>query len=252
MTKNGNVWKITVDTHRYVADSTIVENALNSMQKMKIKNIITKNPDKLAKYELENGKSKRVQVFSKSKKLADVMVGKFKFDPQTRMASSYVRLSGKNEVYSTDGFSGINISDNINTYRVKTITDFDPASLRGIKLNKGGVEKEILKQGNDWVFGNTVLDSAKITAYISSLSRIKGSKFLELDEIKNRSNPDQLILQLNDDTIQIEAYPDTISSKGFVIHSSANDEAYFESDSLGIYRNIFGKIGDIIKQMEIK
>ena len=251
LTKNGDKWKITVDDRQYDADNGIVENALNSMEKMKIKNIITKNPDKFAKYELEDGKCKRVKVFSKTKKLADVMIGKFKFDPQTRMASSYVRLSGKNEVYSTDGFSGINISDNLNTYRVKTIADFDPADLKSIKLNKGGVEKEIVKQGEDWTFGNIVLDSIKMKGYVSSLSKMKGSKFIEPVDVNNYSNPDQLVLQLEDNTIQIEAYPDTISAKGFVIHSSANKDAYFESDSLGIYKNIFGRIEDIIQEKEI-
>ncbi len=248
--KSNNEWKISTETDEYLAEKSIVDNVLSSLSKMKVKNIVTKNPEKFSKYELENDNCKRVEVYSGSDKLSDVMIGKFKYDPQTRMASSYVRLSGKDEVYSTDGFSGINISDNVNTYRIKTIADFDPANLKSIKLNKSGINREIVKQGDEWVVDNIVLDSTKMKSFISTMSKMKGSKFIDnSSEIQNLENPEQLNLVMVDKSINIEAYPDTLISKGFIIHSSENPKAYFDSDSAGIYKRIFGTIDDLLKEV---
>jgi len=246
--KENDKWMIKTDDNSYAADQAIVENALTGINKMKIKNIITKNPDKFGKYELEDGKCKQIRVFSGKKKLINLLIGKFKFDQQTNTASSYVRLAGKNEVYSTDGFSSINISDNISTYRIKDLADFNTQDVKSIKYIHNNISTELIKQGDDWVLGNIVIDSLKISNYLSSMSDVKGTKFLNIND--NWHKPvasDSLIFTLSDGDINIVAYPDTIISKGFVIHGSANEKAYFESDSTGLYKRIFGKLNEIIK-----
>lgn len=248
LAKKDNNWTIQTNDNTYMADKSIVENALNSLKKMKIKNIITKNPDKFGKYELEDDNCKEIQVFSNSKKLIDLLIGKFKYDQQTRTASSYVRPAGKNEVYSTDGFSSINISDNISTYRIKDLAGFDPEEVNSIKYFHGNSQSELTRQGKDWTYGNVVVDSTKIAGFLSSMSNIKGSKFLDLNE--NWHKPlvsDSLVFSLPDKSVNIVAYPDTTVSSGFVLHGSVNEKAYFDSDSTGLYKRIFGKFDDLLK-----
>ncbi len=246
--KNDNNW-IAVDNDKsYVADNSMVENALNSLKNMKIKNIITKNPDKFEKYELEDGKCKEIQVFSNKKKLVDLLIGKFKFDQQTRTASSYVRLAGENKVYSTDGFSSINISDNISTYRNKNLVSFNPDNLTEIKYFHDNTTDELTKQGKDWTHGNIVVDSTKIAGFLTSLSNIKGSKFVNLNNNWHRPESyDSLVLYMQDKDISIVAYPDSTISSGFIIHGSENEGAFFDSDSTGLFKRIFSKFEDIIR-----
>ena len=246
--KKGDDWMIKVDDDTYMADNSIVENALSSLKTMKIKNIITKNPDKFAKYELEDDKCKEIQVFSNNKKLIDLLIGKFKYNQQTQSASSYVRLKNKNEVYSTDGFSSINISDNISTYRIKDLAKFDKDEVQNIKYFHKNNLTELTKQGKDWTYGNIVIDSTKIANFLSTISGIKGSKFLNMNDNWQRpATPDSLVFTLSDKSINIVAYPDTTVSSGFVIHGSYNEKAFFDSDSTGLYKRVFGKFRELIK-----
>ncbi len=245
--KDGDAWTIKTTNESYQADNSSVENALNSLNKIKIKNIITKNPDKFAKYELEDGKCKEVKVFSNKKKLLDLLLSKFKFNQQARTASSYIRLAGKDEVYSTDGFASMSISDNISAYRIKDLAKFDINDVNSIKYTDGdNINKELTKQGKDWTKGNVIVDSTKIAGYLSSMSSIKGSKFVEIDSgWQKPSSFDKLEFNLDDKTIIINAYPDTMISSGFIINSSINDKAYFDSDSTGLYKRIFGKFEEL-------
>ncbi len=246
--KEGDEWIIKSEDDSFMADEEVVNNAINSLGKMKVKNIITKNPEKFSKYELEDGKCKEVKVFSGNKRKLDLLIGKFKFNQQTRSASSYIRIAGRNEVYSTDGFSSINISDNISTYRIKDLAKFDPGEVKTIKYFHNDTIKELTKQGKDWTYGNVIVDSTKIANYLSSVSKMKGVKFIELNSSWQKSSaPDSIVFSLQDKDLSIVAYSDTIVSKNFVIHSSVNEKAYFDSDSTGIYKRIFGKFEELVK-----
>ena len=156
------------------------------------------------------------------------MIGKFKFNPQTRTANSYVRLSGRDEVYSTDGFSRFNVPDNAAAFRIKTIADFEPSRLKGIKLKAGDKENVLTNQNGQWFVDGTMVDSTKMANYVQSLSRMKGNKFVDTEE-QFTGNSDDLTLQLDDSSINIVAYPDTVHAKAFVIHSSANEKANFDA-----------------------
>ena len=247
LSKDGDDWTIKTENESYQADKSSVENALNSLNKIKVKNIITKNPSKFTKYELEDGKCKEIKVFSNKKKLLDLLLGKFKFNQQARTASSYIRLAGKDEVYSIDGFASMNISDNVSAYRIKDLAKFDINDVKSIKYTDGNnIIKELTKQGKDWTKGNVIVDSTKIAGYLSSMSSLKGSKFVDIySGWQKPFSYDRLEFELNDKTIIINAYPDTTVSSGFIINSSINDKAYFDSDSTGLYKRIFGKFGEL-------
>ena len=244
LVKNGKEWTLKTDGNEYQTDKNSVENALTGLNEIKINSIISKNPKKWAKYEVEDDKCKRIQAFAGSKKVVDLLVGKFKFDPQTRTANSYVRLSGKDEVYSTDGFSGFNVPDNAAAYRIKTIAKFEPSQLKSIKLKSGDTEKDFTNRDGKWFENGVMIDSTKMANYLKSLSNMKGSKFVDT---KNQftGSSDDLTLGFDDKSINITAYPDTTDAKAFIIHSSANEKAFFDSDSTGIYKRIFGKLKEI-------
>ncbi len=245
--KTKDKWDIVVGDESFEADNSTIDNTLSSLKKMKIKNIITKNPDNFAKYELEKDKCKRVKLYDGKDKLVDILVGKFKYNQQSRSANSYVRLADKNEVFSIDGFLSMNISDNISTYRIKTLAKFTIDQLDKITYTHQNLDYHISKQDDKWIYNGVILDSLKMKAYISKLSNLKGAKFMEDVNWQKPESSDKLVLNIeNNDNIEITAYPDTIATKAFVINSSLNDKAYFQSDSSGLYKNVFGELQAIL------
>ncbi len=246
--KKDGSWSIISDDKSYEADMSAVENALSAMHHIKVDNIVAKKPEKWAKYELGDGQCTRVEVFSNGKKHTDLLIGKMKFNPQARTANSYVRLHGKNEVFATEGFSGFMVSDNADSYRDKTLARFDPKDLKSIRLTNGDQAVTLTPQDGNWVASGLTTDSSKITAYINALSRLRGQKLVDPGATWKAPAPAaQLQLSLGDKTIDIMAYPDTTVAKAFILHSSDNEKAYFDSDSSGLYKRVFGDLVDMVR-----
>ena len=243
-------WYILGDK-KYKADDKVVESTLSAIEKIKIKNIVTRNPEKLGQYELEENKAKRVELYSNNKLLVDILIGKFNFNQQARTANSFVRLTGKNDVYATDGFNGFMVNGEMDNYRIKTIANFDANSITGINLQNESLNYEFIKIGNDWSVNGSVLDSVKMKSYLNYLSSARGNKFVTtkpdfdqfplVNSLKIRENDNQ--------QVNINAYKNEQENK-FIIHSDQNEDAYFESDSSGIYKKLFIDLIDMISYKE--
>ncbi len=240
LVKMGEAWVLRTEGKEFPANNTTVENVIRSLNRIKVDNIVAKKPEKWAKYELETDHAKKVELFENSKKIAALFIGKPKFNPQAKTISSYLRLAGNNQVFSTDGFNGFLISDDPASYRDKSIARFDPMEVKGLTLKAKGIETAFRKKDGRWTADGTAVDSSKMASYISSLSHLKGSKLTSVDFHAPDSAPsEELMVELPDKSIRIVAYPDTTNARAYIIHSAINEKAYFDSDSSGIYKIIF-------------
>ncbi|RMF29241.1 MAG: DUF4340 domain-containing protein, partial [Bacteroidetes bacterium] len=218
-----------------------VNDLLRQLALVETQRIAAKKPEKWSEFEVGEGQGTRLVVKSNGKVLEDFIIGRFAFNQQTRSATSYVRLSGEDEVYAVEGFLGLSLGQGFDSYRNKLVLKFQREDLKEIALSGDENARMSRTDGNWQLDDGTPVDSLALTRYLTPLQTLSGSEFAD------SFNPDtappplktlQLVTQTGD-TLRVDAYRDTTLAKPFVVHSSLNPEGWFLSDSTGLFKRLF-------------
>jgi hypothetical protein len=165
-------------------------------------------------------------------------------------ATTFVRLNGEDEVYAVEGFLGMTFNRDFAAFRNKQLVKMSPEQTITSFSFEGAESMTLQKSDENWLLNNTeiALDTVKIDNYLNSLRNISGVEFANSfdDTRKNDILVKKLTLTGNNlpTPIEIQAYYDTTQVKPFIIHSNYNPDAYFASDSSGVYSKIFKSIED--------
>ncbi|MCR9287084.1 MAG: DUF4340 domain-containing protein [Bacteroidetes bacterium] len=229
-----------------------VNSVLAQLDSIGVKRIAAKKPEKWAEYEVNEKEGTRLQVYAGSELLKDFIIGRFAFNQQTRQATSFVRLTGEDEVFAVDGFLAMSLGQSFDAFRNKEL----------IKLNKDDVmrlsykildnEFNLNKSGDaGWLMdGELPIDSTTMDNFINGLSTVSGTTFVDDFDPVAKANTLQNSLTINANNLleplTIHCYVDASREKPFIIHSSLNKDAYFESDSTGIYNQLFLAANEVI------
>ncbi len=257
LTREGSNWIITKGDLTTIATSNNVNSLLGQLSLIKTKRIAAKNSEKWVDYEVEDDKATRLQVYAGTKLLRDFMIGRFSFNQQTRQATSFVRLTGEDEVYAVDGFLSMSLGQGFDAYRNKEILNVAQADFTGLDFRLEDYMFSFNKSGKDWVMNNDInipLDSALMYNLLNNIQNVSGSEFIDDFDPVQSQNLLQKSLTVNANNliepIVIHCYADTSREKPFVIHSSQNEEAYFASDSTGVYTRLFERVNEVLEAMQ--
>lgn len=246
--RTGDEWTVTKGDKTFKTPDSKVQGILAQLTEMRSDRVVSRSKDKWAEYEV-NEKGSRVEVFSNKKKVADFIVGNFKFDQAKRSAFSYVRKSDSDEVYLVDGFMSMSFNQAFNTFRNNELIKVNREDVREVAVMQNGQKTAISKNLEDgqWYFGGMEkVDSAKASQYIGQLSNAFGQDYLEAAV---QSAPLKS-MEINANNImapiKVDCYAHPDSAHQFVLHSSSNPEAWFVSDSSGLYNRLFVKFDELI------
>ncbi len=240
-------WQLTQSSLQAAADPQAIQSLLASLAMMKAKRVAAKKEEKWKDYEVDEAGSK-VKAYAGDKLLTDFVVGRFSFDQATRSGTSFVRLANEPEVYAVDGFLSLSFNQDAAAYRIKTIVDTRGATITSVSWQNADERFEMARtpEGQWLANGAELLDSAKVAAYISGLSSVNGTEFYDQFDVSNAPPPQQIV-QIGGDNmtpLKINCYYLNGAENPFIIKSSAN-EAYFTSDSSGVYERIFKSISGL-------
>jgi hypothetical protein len=234
------------------ASPAAVTSALGSIGLIRTKQIAAKKPDKWADYEVEDGQGTRVRVFGGDKLLEDFIIGRFHFNPQTQTAVSYLRLNGENEVYAVDGLQTMTLGQQFAGYRERNILKMQrEMEVTGFSWQFPDTLMTFEKTETGWVLnGETLLDSMKVENYLNVLRNISSDEFADDFDDALPENYEQSVLSVTGVNIPspftITVYRDESRPRPFVIRSSQNTEAYFASDSTGVYQRLFKPMTELL------
>ena len=152
--------------------------------------------------------------------------------------TSYVRVSGENEVFGVDGFLALSFNRTFNDWRDNSLISFNREDITSIKYTYSADSSFVLSgKDNKWLVDTAPADSVKTASYLSVLSTMTGQEFN--DTFKPVVNPDyQIIIEGNNLlNISVKCYRQTDGS--YIINSSQNPDIYFNSRPEGIFGKIF-------------
>ncbi len=113
---------------KVMADQGSVSGILQDHAKIKVDMLAATSKEGWLEFGVDDSAGTRVQLFTGEKKILDVMVGNFKFSPQTRRAQSFLRLYDDEKVYGVDGYLSLWYNNTFNGYRNKIIWEGDKGS----------------------------------------------------------------------------------------------------------------------------
>lgn len=242
--KSGVAWTASQGGKKVNAETGSVDPLIKELALINVKSIMTESKDKHKEYEIDDEKGTRVEAFAGSKKVADIYVGKFGFNPQANSMISYVRKAGENKVYGIDGFQSMTFNQQFSNFRDKTISKVDSKDINGVSVQSGAVSNNLVKQGNSWALNQKPLtDSNAIQNYLNSLQNINGSELV--DQFNAGSALHQAKIQTMDKTVDLSIYASGDSLKPFMIKSSVNNDVYFKEDSNGVYNTLIKGLLDL-------
>lgn len=232
LTKAEDGWtvKISKDKNARVPEEKI-QSLFRQILSIKPKRLAARGKDQWHTYEVDSTGS-RVVVNEGSKKVLDIIIGKFSFH-QPRSMSTFVRLNNDNDVYEVDGFLAMTFNREPNSFRDGTVIKGNTATWNKLTFNYPADSSfQIAKVDGKWSAGNYKIDSAETAQYLTRLSRITGSKFLDNVDTTKLSNPvySLTISGKTGETITVSAYRD---STRMVLTSSLNPATYFDYKNIG-------------------
>lgn len=187
--------------------------------------------------------------------MEDFISGRFSFDQQTQAGTSYIRLTNGKEVYAVDGFQTLTLGQGFNSYRDRTLSKTGPEILFDrLRLEQQDTVLQFVKTPKAWMFGEQPLDSTKMVNYLNQFNNLRGDSFVDdFDEIQAPNYKIGSITLEGEqlaEPFKINIYQDTSRVKPFIFQSNQNPEAWFESDSTGLFQQLVKGLEDFLPDQD--
>ena len=241
--REGNAWTAIQGEIVVQAESRPVTGILAALSAVNAERIVTKDPAKYTEYELDEDKAARFTAWAGDKQVADLAVGGFRFDQAAQSASSFIRKADQPEVYIVNGFAGMGFKASFDQFRDKKLVHTDADQLTSIEWTGANGRKQVIqKEDGQWYYaGMEAIDSTAFKTYIAGLVNATGSTFSERSSTQGLTLVETLTLKgdaMPQPTV-ITSYQNQDTLRPYLIHSTANPQTIFTSDTIGIYKKVF-------------
>lgn len=222
--RDGDSWTIFSDNKSYKANKGQIDQLVNTLQTLEAKSLVANSKDRWENYEVTDSLASRVQLYKGSKKVADVLIGKFQYS-QSRNMSTYVRLNGKKETYKVDGFLSSTYNRKVNDLRDKTIINDPIANWTKLIFDYPADSSFVLtKADQKWMINGVMADSAAVAGFVNGIKNQSAATIYE-NEVSAMTNIYRLTIEReNLEPVVISAREEEGS---ILFSSSENKDVWF-------------------------
>ncbi len=247
LVRTGDQWEVSNGTVKDDADQNSITGMLSSLVSLKPKRLVAKSEKKWSQYEVNDSLGTKVKVYAGEQELADLVVGKFNFQQNTRSMSTFVRLSDDEDVYSVEGFLSSTFNQEFSNLRDKTFLKTNKPDLTNLKFEYPGDSSFVLsKMGEQWSVDGLEADSLAVQTYLNGIQNITQRQFDDTFGVDGKVATYRLTVDGNNmNTIIIDGYG---NADDLILHSSLNENAYFEKGNLQVFEQLFVSRTNLILQ----
>ncbi len=248
--KNNNLWQVKSNNEQHNADNRKIKGMLTDMLRLKPESVAATTKNEWKKFEVNDSLATRIQLLHGNKVKADILLGKFNYipaknkqpspyrrQPQGEMIS-YVRPYNDINTYVVDGMLRMNFSSNADSYRDKTLLKMNQSTITKVDFNYPNSKPfSLVKDKKYWKINHEPADSATVVRYLRYLSRTSGNKIVH--QFNKQKTPLIGTISIERDNakpVELTAYAD---STQFILHSSENNDTYFDGKSSKLFDRFF-------------
>jgi len=226
--RQADQWLVWYKDVSYKANSEVLASMIGEIQNLKANGLAGNNQSAWSQFEVSDSLASHVEVYTGKKKVADLRIGKIQYLPPQTL-NTYVRVAGDKKTYTVEGFLSMTFNKELSDLRNNTLIDTTTDQWMRLSFAYPGDSSFTLHRENGaWHIGQQVVDSAAVTSYLNTISRLSSR---ELSLWKETSNPVcSLTIEGNNLTAPIVL---TAYDKGEkLIGSSLNPETLFNDPAL--------------------
>lgn len=171
LTKKNGAWKVSMGSDAsYPADGETIKRTIQTLNQLSVNAVATRNPDKFARYKVEDSTGTKVSLYGGDELLKSIFVGAQ--NRQGRSFNSYVRLANQNSVYTVEGFLRPRFAKKLEDWREKTVWDVDQNNISRVDYMYQADSSFVMTKTDDnqWVSDGDTLSSTKASRVLSELS----------------------------------------------------------------------------------
>jgi hypothetical protein len=234
-------WKIVQNERLLPAREALIDSLLKDLSHLSTILLVTRDSLQWAEYGVDAGQGKLFSFYMGKNQVGQVVLGDAGLNKESGDRFAYGRLPDENETYSLHPYPALFSNFDNYTFLPQKLWSFDPAEIETLLLISGEQEEVIRKKPDgEWYYGAIPIDSIYMRDYLTKLAHLSGKDFLDSFDTAQGFGVIQS-LRLND-KLEIDCYLD---ENGFVLKSNEND-AFFSSDSTGLYEDVFIDLEDLL------
>jgi hypothetical protein len=178
LSRAGGAWYL-VEDQSYKADTASVRQLLETIAGLTVGNVISDNPGNQMTFQVDTLTGQTVELYTGDRLLSSFVVGKMATD----FRHTYIRLSGKDEVYLAEGMLSRSLSKNPTNWRDKTIVDIPAANVQQVEFKFGNEHYRVIREDTLWFASKAPFDEKvesereKAGKLVASLCTLKASEF---------------------------------------------------------------------------
>src|SRR3990167_3491681 len=134
--KENNEWKLILpkDKNKKVAaDAEKINNAFGELKKISAEQLVSDDESQWNEYQVTDTNGTRVELMENSKKVLDIIIGKFSFKNQ-REFSTYFRMKSDKRVFITPAFLDMTFNREVNTWRNGKVINSESDNWKKVSL----------------------------------------------------------------------------------------------------------------------
>jgi hypothetical protein len=236
--KQGNAWKVILDDGKAVnVPVAKVQELLIQLTSIEPLGVAAQNPDKWSDFKVDTSGT-RVKIFEGGKNSLDMTIGKFTYQ-QPRTMTSYVRVSGDNNVYMVNGFLEFSFNHNADYFRDDNVIKDDYNNWNKLTFTyPADSSYQLVKTNGAWQIDGKNVDSAKVFNYLTSLSTLSIPNFINdpPPPLLNKAKYTLTIQSYSLGAIIVTAFED---STAIAITSSQHKDTFFDGKKADAWKRIF-------------
>jgi hypothetical protein len=234
LNRKGADWNLKLESGKVIpAAGQSVKSTLGALLTIEPSRMATKSEAKWKDYQVDSTGT-RVIVKEGNETTLDMVIGRFGMEGQ-RSYHTFVRLFEDKEVYAANNFMSFSVSAEASSYRDKTLARVNKDSLINVIFNyPADTSVQLSRTGDLWTANGQPTDSTNVAKYISGLSYITGSIFVDDQQGLISPSMSTTFQFSNQGDITIDGYQ---VDSTWIFHSSENELGYFSDDA--IYSKVF-------------
>jgi hypothetical protein len=252
-------WNVISGTRTYPADEMMIRNLLTVLTNLKPQRLTATEKSRWGDFDVTDSSAIRVKLYTGKKLATHLYVGRFSYQPpknqnpynygQQGTMSTFVRLADEKAVYSVEGFLSMSLGRSVNDFRNKVVTRFNKEDLTRLAFSYPADSSfSLVREGNHWTINGLICDSASVAEYLSSISMLTSSSFVDDQEPLSQKADLTLNIEGNNfvSPIELKAFEsDTLNR--YLITSSLNKGAYFSGKGNDLSGKIFVSKNRLLK-----
>jgi hypothetical protein len=172
--KRGTDWFLQAPL-QFRAEQNAVTSLIHQFKTTELKNIVSTNPEKRAKFEVDSAAGRFVTVYENGKEKLQFLAGKM----GPSYTDSYIRLSRSNDVLLvTPSFAGV-VDRNTKDWRDKSISVSGGGQINRLEYQYVNEKFSIELRDTLWIIGTETADANEVKNLVNAVGSLQADDFID-------------------------------------------------------------------------